>query len=71
MVSRRGAVAARWASTGAAISPAPRNSTFSSPKSSNSLPANRTIAAARLIVCMPISVPVRTSLATANERWNS
>ena len=29
------------------------------------------MAAARLTVCMPISVPLRTSLATANERWNS
>jgi hypothetical protein len=41
------------------------------PRSSNSWPARRTAAAAMLMECAPISVEVRTSLATANERWNS
>ena len=38
---------------------------------SNNCDASCTIAAAMLMVCMPISVQVRTSLATANERWNN
>ncbi len=57
-------------STGPAISPAPMNSTFSSLMSPNNSPESRTMAAAKLTVCMPISVPVRTSFATAKERWN-
>ena len=69
IVRRFGDLAAGCASTGGAISPAPMNSTFSAPKSSNRLPARRTMAAARLTVCMPISVPARTFFATANERW--
>ena len=39
-------------------------------RSSNSCEARRTAAAAMLIECAPISVDERTSLATANERWN-
>jgi hypothetical protein len=35
------------------------------------LPARRTAAAVMLMECAPISVDVRTCLATANERWNS
>ena len=42
-VSSFGDLAARCASTGAALWPAPRNNTSSSPKSSSSLPASRTI----------------------------
>ncbi len=52
------------------ISPAPTNRTRTLPRSSNSWPARRTAAAAMLIECAPISVALRTSLATANERWN-
>jgi hypothetical protein len=52
------------------ISPAPTNSTLTEPRSSNNWPARRTAAAAMLMECAPISVEVRTSLATAKLRWN-
>ncbi len=66
-----GFLAAKWVAASSIISPAPTNSTLTWPRSSNSCPASRTAAAAMLIECAPISVEVRTSLATANERWNS
>jgi hypothetical protein len=53
------------------ISPAPTNSTLMSFRSSNSWPASRTAAAVMLIEWAPISVELRTCLATAKERWNS
>jgi hypothetical protein len=53
------------------ISPAPTNSTRVWLRSSNSCAARRTAAAAMLMECAPISVEVRTSLATAKLRWNS
>ena len=62
--------AAKCVATSSIISPAPTNSTLVSRRSSNSCDARRTAAAAMLIECAPISVEVRTSLATANERWN-
>ncbi len=66
----RGVRAAKCVLTSSIISPAPTNSTFSSARSSNSCAASRTVAAAMLIEWLPISVLLRTSLATANERWN-
>ena len=68
--STRGWRAAKWVATSSIISPAPTNSTLVWRRSSNSCEASRTAAAAMLIECAPISVDVRTSLATANERWN-
>jgi hypothetical protein len=64
-------LAAKCVAARSIISPAPTNSTRTLPRSSNSCPASRTAAAAMLIECAPISVALRTSLATANERWNS
>ena len=66
-----GSRAAKCVAASSIISPAPTNSTRVSRRSSNSCDASRTAAAAMLIECAPISVEVRTSLATANERWNS
>ena len=63
--------AAKCVADSSIISPAPTNSTRILPMSSNSWPARRTAAAAMLMECAPISVEVRTSLATAKERWNS
>ena len=67
----RGVRAAKWVATSSIISPAPTNSTFTSHRSSNNCAARRTAAAAMLIEWAPISVELRTSLATANERWNN
>jgi hypothetical protein len=66
-----GFFAAKCVAASSIISPAPTNSTLIWPRSSNSWPARRTAAAAMLIEWAPISVALRTSLATANERWNS
>ncbi len=66
----RGLRAAKCVATSSTISPAPTNSTRVSRRSSKSCDASRAAAAAMLIECAPISVEVRTSLATANDRWN-
>ena len=66
-----GVRAAKCVATSSIISPAPTNSTRIAFMSSNSWLARRTEAAAMLIECAPISVAVRTSFATENERWNS
>jgi hypothetical protein len=66
-----GVRAAKCVATSSIISPAPTNSTRPVARSSNSCDASRTAAAAMLMECAPISVEVRTSLATAKERWNS
>ena len=60
--------AAKWLATSSIISPAPTNSTRMSCRSSNNCAASRTEAAAMLIEWLPMSVDVRTSLATENER---
>ncbi len=70
-VMLRGKRAEKCVATSSTISPAPTNSTWISRRSSNSSPARRTAAAAMLIECAPISVEVRTSLATEKLRWNS
>jgi hypothetical protein len=66
-----GFLAAKCVAASSIMSPAPTNSTRTWPRSSNSWPARRTAAADMLIEWAPISVEVRTSLATAKERWNS
>ena len=66
-----GVFAAKWVAASSIISPAPTNNTRMSFKSSNSCEARRTAAAVMLMEWAPISVELRTSLATANERWNS
>ncbi len=71
MAIERGSRAAKCVAASSIISPAPTNSTRVSRRSSNSWAARRTAAAAMLMECAPISVALRTSLATANERWNS
>jgi len=63
--------AAKWVAVSSIISPAPTNNTLVRCRSSNSWAARRTEAAAMLIECAPISVEVRTSLATAKLRWKS
>ncbi len=70
MATWRGWRAAKWVAASSIISPAPTNRTRVSSSDSNSCDASRTAAAAMLIECWPISVELRTSLATANERWN-
>ena len=71
MTMALGFFAAKCVAASSIISPAPTNSTRTWPRSSNSWPARRTAAAAMLMECAPISVELRTSLATAKERWNS
>ena len=66
-----GVRAAKCVATSSIISPAPTNSTRVSFRSSNNCEASRTAAAVMLMEWAPISVELRTSLATANERWNS
>ena len=66
-----GFLAAKWVAASSIISPAPTKSTRTLVRSSNNWPARRTAAAAMLMECAPISVDVRTSLATAKERWKS
>ena len=63
-----GFLAAKWVAARSIISPAPTNKILILPKSSNNCPANRTLAAAMLMLCAPISVVLRTSLATAKLR---
>ena len=70
IASSRGWRAAKWVAASSIISPAPTNRTRVSASDSNSCEASRTAAAAMLIEWLPISVELRTSLATANERWN-
>ena len=66
-----GARAAKWVATRSIISPAPTHSTRVSATCSNSCSASRTAAAAMLTEWAPISVQLRTSLATEKLRWNS
>ena len=66
-----GALAAKCVVASSIISPAPTKSTRILRRSSNSCAASRTAAAAMLMECEPISVEVRTSLATEKLRWNS
>jgi hypothetical protein len=66
-----GVLAAKCVAASSIISPAPTNSTLMSFRSSNSWLARRTAAAVMLMEWAPISVEVRTCLATAKERWNS
>ncbi len=68
MVMDLGFLAAKWVLHSSIISPAPTNKTLTWPMSSNNCPAKRTAAAAMLMEWAPISVELRTSLATANER---
>ena len=63
--------AAKCVAVSSIISPAPTNSTRVLPRSSNNWLARRTAAAAMLMLWAPISVEVRTSLATAKLRWNN
>ncbi len=65
-----GRCAAKCVAVRSIISPAPTNNTWLSPSSPKILRATRTAAAAIETDCVPISVVERTSLATANVRWN-
>ena len=67
----RGCWAAKCVAVSSIISPAPTNRMLVSRRSSKMRRARRTAAAAIDTEWAPISVVVRTSLATANERWNS
>ncbi len=66
-----GCCATKCVAASSIISPAPTNSTEVFFRSSNSRCARRTAAAAIDTECAPISVWLRTSLATAKVRWNS
>ena len=68
MAMALGFLAAKCVAHSSIISPAPTNSTLISVRSSNSWLARRTAAAAMLMLCAPISVLLRTSLATAKLR---
>ena len=70
MAIRRGPRAAKCVAASSIISPAPTNRTRVCASDSNNCDASRTAAAAMLTEWLPISVDERTSLATANERWN-
>ena len=63
-----GFLAAKWVAHNSIISPAPTNRIRVWPRFSNNWPARRTAAAAMLMEWAPISVALRTSLATENER---
>jgi leucyl-tRNA synthetase len=65
-----GDLPAKWVAQSSIISPAPTNSTWILLRSSNNWLAKRTEAADMLMLWAPISVELRTCLATANERWN-
>ncbi len=71
MVIDFGLCAAKWAAHSSIISPAPMNSTCWSAMLSKMRCDRRTQAAAIETLWAPISVVVRTSLATAKLRWNS
>ena len=60
--------AAKCVAVSSIISPAPTSSTLVRLKSSNNCPARRTAAADMLMLCSPISVSLRTSLATLKAR---
>ena len=66
-----GFLAAKWVMARSIISPAPTNNMFTLVRSSNSWLAKRTAAAAMLMLWAPISVLLRTTLATEKLRWNN
>jgi hypothetical protein len=63
--------AAKWVAHSSIISPAPMKSTFWPEIESKMRCDSRTAAAAIETLWAPISVVLRTSLATAKVRWNS
>ena len=67
-VMDKGDLAAKCGTHSSIISPAPTKRICTWLRSSNRRPANRTAAAAMLMEWAPISVLLRTSLATENER---
>ena len=70
-VMRAGPCAAKCVAHSSIISPAPMNSTFWSFRVGKMRAASFTAAAAMDTLVAPIRVVLRTSLATAKERWNS
>ena len=70
-VMRAGPCAAKCVAQSSIISPAPMKSTFWSLRLGKMRAARRTAAAAIDTLAAPTWVVERTSLATANERWNS
>ena len=67
----RGRCAAKWVAASSIISPAPTSSTFCSARLGNIRPASFTAAAAIETTLAPMPVLLRTSFATAKERWKS